>query len=182
MLIRSKKEVIVNDLKANIDKSHAVFLTNLIGVGSNDANNIRKAIREADGNVFITKNTLFEKAADGTKAESLFKSLRGTNAVAFAFSDAAAVAKCLYDAGKELKAVELKGGMLEDKQLTPEELKQLATLPSRDQMLATLLATFNAPISAFARVLNAIKDEKENGVEKKEDEAVSPAEELKTEE
>ena len=161
MLNRSDKEVIVNDLKANIDKAQAVFLTNLIGVASNDANEIRKSIREAGGKVCITKNTLFERAAQGTSVESLFKSLKGTNAVAFAFEDAAAVAKCLHDASKKQDIVELKGGMLEGQELSAAELKQLATLPSRDQMLATLLATFNAPISAFARVLNAIKEEKE---------------------
>ena len=56
--------------------------------------------------------------------------------------------------------VSLKAGLLEGKLLSSEELTTLANLPGKDQMLATLLATFNAPIGAFARVLNAIKEQK----------------------
>ncbi|OFZ56827.1 MAG: 50S ribosomal protein L10, partial [Bdellovibrionales bacterium RIFOXYB2_FULL_36_6] len=108
-----------------------------------------------------TRNTFFRRASEGTQVEKLLGDLKGTNAVAFAFKDPAAIAKCLNDAGKENEAVELKGGWLSGSNLSPAQLKQLATLPSRDQMLSTLLATFNAPISAFARVLNAIKEKKE---------------------
>ena len=65
--------------------------------------------------------------------------------------------------GKENELVELRGGLLDGKALTPAEVNAIADLPSRDEMLGTLLATFNAPISALARVLFAIKEEKENG-------------------
>lgn len=160
MLNRSDKKAIIDGVRADIDKAQAVFLTNLIGISSNEAVQLRKNIREAKGKVIITRNTLFERAASGTSCENLLKELRGPNAVAFAFEDAAAVAKCLHDAGKEMEAIELYGGILDGKQLTKEELKQLATLPSKDQMLATLLATFNAPISSFVRVLDAIREQK----------------------
>ena len=175
MLNRSDKEVIVNGIKANIDKAQAIFLTNLIGIKSNDAVAIRKNIRQADGSVCITRNTLFQRAAEGTYAEPLLKDLKGTNAVAFAYSDAAAVAKCLHDAGKDLKDVDLKGGFLDGKELDQSQLKQLATLPSKDQMLSTVLATFIAPVSAFARVLNSIKEQKEGDgeVEVKSEETAS---------
>ncbi|OFZ25386.1 MAG: 50S ribosomal protein L10 [Bdellovibrionales bacterium RIFOXYB1_FULL_37_110] len=161
MMNREDKVAIVDGLKADIDKSQAVFLTNLIGIKSNDAVKIRKGIREAGGKIVVTRNTFFRRASEGTQVEKLLGDLKGTNAVAFAFKDPAAIAKCLNDAGKENEAVELKGGWLSGSNLSPAQLKQLATLPSRDQMLSTLLATFNAPISAFARVLNAIKEKKE---------------------
>lgn len=163
MLSRSEKEAIVNGLKDDISNAKAVFLTNLIGVTSNESVKVRKDVRDAKGKVVITRNTLFERAAKGTDVEGLLKGLKGPTAVAFAFEDTAAVAKCLFEAGKELELVELKGGILDGKLLSPAELKALAQLPSRDQMLATLLATFNAPISALARVLNAIKESKEGG-------------------
>ena len=92
--------------------------------------------------------------------------LKGPHAVAFAYEDAAAVAKCLKKAGDEHEnVVELKAGLLDGKLLSKEELVQLANLPGKDQMLATLLATFNAPIGAFARVLEAIREQKESGAE-----------------
>lgn len=162
MLKRSQKEEVVKDLQDKIGKAQAVFLTNLVGLSSNDAAKVRKEIRDANGGVVVTRNTLFEIAAKGTPCEKLLAGLKGTNAVAFAFNEAPAVAKVLYEAGKEFKdLVDLKAGLLDGKALTAAQIVELAKLPSREQMLATLLATFNAPVSAFVRVLDAIKIQKE---------------------
>ena len=161
MMMRSQKEEVVKQLKEHFSNSKAVFLTNLIGISSNDGVKIRKDVRDAKGTVVVTRNTLFRRAAEGTHLEGMLKDLKGPNAVAFAFEDAPAVAKVLYDAGQEQELVDLKAGFLGDKELTKEEVVALAKLPSREQMLATLLATFNAPVSAFVRVLDAIKRQKE---------------------
>lgn len=159
---RTEKDAVVSSLREKIEKSQAVFLTNLVGIPSNDAVRIRKGVRTADGFMVITKNTLFARAAKGTYAETLLTGLKGTNAVAFAYSDAAAVAKVVNDASGEFEEiVTVKGGMLGNQTLTKAEVVALAKLPSRDQMLGTLLATFNAPVSAFARVMEAIRDQKE---------------------
>lgn len=165
MLSRSDKEAIVEGLKANIDKAQALFVTNLIGVASNDAVAIRKSVRDAKGAIAVTRNTLFERAAKGTYAEEMLSNLKGPTAVAFAFEDAAAVAKCLKEAGKNHEIVEFRGGLLEGKTLSVAEVKALADLPSRDEMLGTLLATFMAPASAFARVMNEIKLKAESGAD-----------------
>jgi large subunit ribosomal protein L10 len=101
MLNREDKEKIISNIKQDIEKSQAVFLTNLIGIPSNNACAIRKGVRDAGGKVVITKNSLFGRAGAGTKCEKLFSDLKGANAVAFAFNDAAAVAKVLKDAGSE---------------------------------------------------------------------------------
>lgn len=165
MLTRAEKDVIIDGLKKKITDANAIFLTNVIGLPSNDATALRKSIREAGGSLVVTRNTLFSKAAAGTDAEELLSGLKGTQAVAFAFEEAPAVAKALKECGKAFELVELRGGLLDGKALTPAEVNAIADLPSRDEMLGTLLATFNAPISAFARVLNAIKEQKEAGVE-----------------
>ncbi len=161
MLNRAEKEEIVKGLKADIEKSQAVFLTNLIGVTANDSVQVRRNVRNAKGKLVIARNTLFIRAAKGTSCEKLFDGLKGPSAVAFAFEDAAAVAKSLKDSSKENERITLRGGVLNGEFLDTSKVEQLANLPSRDQMLATLLATFNAPISAFARVLNEIKNKKE---------------------
>ena len=67
MLTRADKEAIVTKIKTQLDKSQAVFLANLIGVPSNDANTIRKKIRDAKGKVVIARNTLLARAAAGTE-------------------------------------------------------------------------------------------------------------------
>lgn len=162
MLNRSDKEAIVEGLKGNIEKAKAIFVTNLIGVKSNEAVAIRKSVRDAKGSMVVTRNSLFERAALGTPAEEVLKNLKGPSAVAFAYDDAAAVAKCLKEAGKTHELVTLKGGIFEGKKLTAKEVMALADLPSRDQMLGTLLATFLAPVSAFARVMNEIKAKAES--------------------
>lgn len=163
MLTRNDKEAIVAGLKENFDKARAVFLTNLIGVDANSAVEIRKNVRDAQGAVVVTRNTLFRLAAEGTYAEELCKDLKGTNAVAFAFEDAPGVAKALFEANKENELVTLGEGYLNQEPLTAQDVVALAKLPSRDQMLATLLATFNAPVSAFVRTMDAIKRQKEEG-------------------
>ncbi len=166
MLNRERKEVIISGLKTDIESAKGIFLTNLIGVASNDGVAIRKNVRDHDGKIIVTRNTLFEKAAVGTVAEKMLKDLKGPHAVAFAFDDAAAVAKCLKNASKEHDVVELKGGLLNGEELSLDQVKELADLPSRDEMLGTLLATFIAPVSAFARLMNSVKDEVEKqGVE-----------------
>ena len=94
--------------------------------------------------------------------------MKGPTAVAFAFDDAAAVAKALKESGKSLEEVSLKGGVLGDKVLSVQEVNELADLPSRDEMLGTLLATFMAPVSALARVLHSVGEKKgESGTEEK---------------
>lgn len=165
MITRDKKDAIIADLKEKIENSRAVFLTNLIGVGSNDANEIRKKIRDSKGSVVITRNTLLERASKGTDAEGLFTGLKGPNAAAFAFEDAPGVAKALYEAGKEIEVITLTKGLLGGKELDKGELEALAKLPSKDVMLATVLATMNAPIGSFVRLLDAIKRQKEEGGE-----------------
>ncbi len=164
MMTRAEKDAVVSSIKENIKKSQAIFLTNLVGIPSVDSVRIRKNVREAKGHMVITRNALFARAAQGTHAEALLKDLKGTSALAFAFEDAAAVAKIINDAAGEFEnIVTLKGGLLGTQNLSKAEVVALAKLPSRDQMLGTLLATFNAPVSAFARVLFAIQEQKQGG-------------------
>jgi large subunit ribosomal protein L10 len=165
MMKRAEKEAIIEGLKKDIGEARAIFLTNLIGVASNDAVAIRKGIRDAGGKVIVTRNTLFRMAGEGSAVEGLLKDLKGPHALAFAFDDAAAVAKCLKEAGEDHEVIEFKGGFLNGEELTKAQVIELASLPSRDEMLGTLLATFNAPISALARVLFAIQEQKESGAE-----------------
>lgn len=177
-MTRAEKDVVIKDLKEKIESANALFLTNMIGISANAAVDIRKKVRESKGTVVVTRNTLFGKASEGTYAEELLKDLKGSNAVAFAFEDAPGVAKAIYEAAKEFEQVSLKDGFLKQKPLPAAEVEALAKLPSREEMLGTLLATFNAPVSAFARLMNAMKDEVESqGVEKPGDLKVEAKEE-----
>ena len=170
MITRADKEAVIKDLKEKIENSRALFLTNVIGMEVNDAVALRKQIREANGTLVVTRNTLFGKAAEGTYAEEVLSGLKGTNAIAFAFEDAPGVAKALLETSKENEHVKLGKGYLNQELLDEGRVMALAKLPGRDEMLGTLLATFQAPVSSLARLINAIKDECETqGVEKAAD-------------
>lgn len=163
MLNRADKEALVDGLKKDIEGARGLFLTNLIGIPSNDSVQVRKEIREAQGKIVVTRNTLFRRAAAGTYAEKLLEELKGPHALAFAFEDAPGVAKALKKAGEEFEVIEFKGGFLNGEELSIADIKALADLPSREEMLGTLLATMNAPVSAFARLMNQLKDKVEAG-------------------
>jgi len=170
MITRQDKDIVIKGLREKIENSQAMFLTNVIGIEANQAVALRKKVREANGTLVVTRNTLFRKASEGTYAAELLKDLKGTNAIAFAFEDAPGVAKALYDTSKELELVTLGEGFLNQELLDAKRVVALAQLPSRDQMLGTLLATFQAPVSSLARLINAIKDECEaQGVSKAAD-------------
>lgn len=159
MMTRVEKTAIISNLKEKIEASKALFLTNLVGIEANDAVALRKNVRDAKGTIVVTKNSFFRKAAEGTYAEEMLSGLKGTNAVAFAFDEAPAVAKAIYEASKELEAVVVGEGYLGTEKLPTDQVMALAQLPSRSEMLGTLLATFQAPVATFARLMNAIKDE-----------------------
>lgn len=161
MMTKMQKDKIVAKVKSNIDKADAVFLTNLVGINANESVLLRKQVREAKGHISIAKNTLLARAAKGTFAEGKVSNLSGPSALAFSFEDPAAIAKILKDFSTTNEVVKLRAGYLGTKEITAAEILMLASLPSRDQMLGTLLATFMAPASAFARVLYAIKEQKE---------------------
>lgn len=161
MLNREQKDLIVNNIKDKIQKSQGIFLTNLIGLESNTAVALRKVIRESDGTIIVTKNTLFKRASVGTPAEKLLSNLKGPHAVAFAYTNPPAVAKAIHELSKDKECVSLEAGVLDGKDLGAKDVVALAQLPSREQMLATTLATFMAPISSFVRLLDAIRTKKE---------------------
>lgn len=177
-MTRAEKDAVISDLREKIESANALFLTNMIGIPANEAVKMRKQVRESKGSIVVTRNTLFGKASEGTYAEELLRDLKGSNAVAFAFEDAPGVAKAIYEAAKEMESVTVKDGYLKQQLLPAKEVEALAKLPSREEMLGTLLATFNAPVSAFARLMNSMKDELESqGVEKPADLKVEAKEE-----
>ena len=159
-MTKQKKEQVIQGLKADMQKAHALFYTDLIGIKSNEANTLRKTLWNNKGKVVVAKNSLLKKAVQGTYAEKTWSNLKGSSAMVFVFEDAAAVAKCFKDM-KDLPSVALRGGYLREKELDIQQIKTLANLPSRPQMLATLLASFMAPMSAFVRTMEAIKAKKE---------------------
>lgn len=111
-------------------------------------------MRGADAGLTVAKNTLARRAANATGQEALLGFLSGPTGLVWVDGDAAGAAKVLNDFAQRLEHLELKGGLLEGRELSAAELEHLATLPSRDQLFAQLAGGVAAPLRGLAGVMN----------------------------
>ncbi len=159
---RPEKVAVVDEVRAKFADSDGALLTEYRGLNVPAMAELRGALREAGGEYKIYKNTLVRLAAKdhGLEIDDL---LIGPTAIAFVGEkadgspgDAAAVAKALKDFAKRHQALVLKGGVLDNKLLSADDLKALAELPSRDAMLAQIAGAFQAPMAKLAGLLSAL--------------------------
>lgn len=153
---RKQKEQVVADLAQSLKGVQAVIVTDFKGIPMAQLNALRLKLREAGAEYQVAKNTLVKLAAKGTSLEQLGDMMIGNNALALTTGDPAALAKALTDFAKGNDKFVVKGGVLLEKVLNPAQIKALASLPSREVMLATVLGTLNAVPTGFVRVLAAV--------------------------
>lgn len=128
------------------------------GINVADDTALRKELREAGVEYTVTKNTMIELAIKGTELEGLSDCLAGTTALATSKDDYVAAARILCKFASTHKDFTVKSGFLDNEVISLEKIDSLAKLPSREVLLATVCNAFNAPISAFARAVQAIVD------------------------
>jgi len=155
-LNRDNKEQLVSELAAKLAKTKATFLADYRGLTVEQVNTLRTQLRGAGAEYRVVKNTLLRLASRGTSSECLDPMLEGPTAIAIAPGDPVAVAKVLADFAKANAKFELKGGALDGKALSVNDVKALSDLPSREVLLARLLGSLNAPATNFVGVLAAV--------------------------
>ena len=128
------------------------------GINVADDTALRKELREAGVEYTVTKNTMIELAIKGTELEGLSDCLAGTTALATSKDDYVAAARILAKFANTHKDFTIKSGFLDNEVISLDKIDSLAKLPSREVLLATVCNAFNAPISAFARAVQAIVD------------------------
>lgn len=153
---RNKKEQVVAQLSQCFQENQAVFVADFKGIGMEDLGGLRLKVREAGGEFQVAKNTLVKLAAKDTPMAGLDHLMVGNNALASTGGDPAALAKALTDFAKTNDKFIIKAGVLGDKVVDAAQIKALASLPSREVMLGTLLGTMNAVPTNFVRVLAAV--------------------------
>ena len=116
---------------------------------------LRKAIRESGGKYRVVKNKLAAISGQGTQVEGALKGLRGVNSVAFTSGDPVALAKGFAKWAGENAEFQFKLGIMDGQLLSVQEIKSLATMPGKDEILAKLLFLINAPAQRLATVINA---------------------------
>ena len=150
-----EKQLIVEEIKQRLDKSMLVIFTDYRGLKVDEITELRDKLRIPGVEVKVLKNTMLRFALEKTGCQEMADLISGPNAAIFSQEDPVTPAKILFDFAKTHKNLEVKMGLLEGQVISPEKVKNLGDLPSREVLVATVLGTMQAPITSFVRVLNA---------------------------
>ena len=172
MLNLSQKQELVERLSKQLGEAEITIVVENKGLAVGQVTELRAKLREAGVRMEVVKNTLTRRASKGTDAEVLVDMLTGPNAIVTSQDDPVAPAKILVDFSKDNDKLEIKGAALAGQLLDIEAVKQLAKMPSKEELLAKLVYTLNAvPTNlvnvlsgvprSFVNVLNAVKDQKD---------------------
>jgi large subunit ribosomal protein L10 len=153
---RPEKAAIVKEITAKLEGARAVFVSEYRGLSVGQLAALRTPLREAGAEHKVYKNTLARLAATAAGLEGLNQHLTGPTALTFAAEDSVAAAKALVDMAKLNPLLVIRGGMLGDSPMTADDVKALASLPSRDELLARLAGAFQAPLVKTAGLLQAL--------------------------
>lgn len=155
MAVTAAKQAIVAELKEKLTSAKGAVFTSYRGLTVAQDTKLRKALREAGVEYRVVKNTFTRIAANEAGIEGLDEYLEGTTALAVSTEDPVAPAKAISDFIKEnkLEALEIKVGLLDGKVISLEEVKALADLPSREVLIAQVMAGMQSPITGFVNVL-----------------------------
>jgi large subunit ribosomal protein L10 len=152
------KKAKVLEIKEKMGKAQGMVFAKYQGLTVEEDTELRKKLREAGIEYKVYKNTMTTLAARELGLEGIVSHLEGPVSVAFGYEDATAPARILNDFAKTHKKLELKAGIVEGNVYDAEGVAKLATIPSREVLIAQLLGSFKAPLSNLAYLLNAIAE------------------------
>ena len=153
---RDDKKKEIDSLKETLARSKGLIVSGFNGMTVGQDYELRKQVRQAGGKYRVVKNTLAEIAAEGTSAENALKGLQGSTAISFTEGDPVALAKALTTYAKNNPAFTFKAGVVEGRVVAINEISQLATLPSKDDLISKLLFLLNAPAQRLVTVMGAV--------------------------
>ena len=158
-LNKSEKQTVVADVAAQVARSQTLALAEYRGLTVEHLNVLRKQARDKGVYLHVLKNTLARRAVAGTPFEVASESMVGPLIYGFS-EDAVAAAKVIADFAKGNDKLVIKGGAYAGKALNADGVKSLASIPSKEVLLAQLLGLMQSPISRIARVLAAIAEKR----------------------
>jgi large subunit ribosomal protein L10 len=154
-LSKAKKAEQINKLAHELEGSTSAIVGSFAKLTVAQDFELRKVVRNAGGRYRVLKNKLAARASKGTKVEQALQGLKGVSSVAYTSGDPVALAKALSTWIQENAEYTFKLGIVDGKVITVEEVKQLATMPSKEEIFAKLLFLINAPAQRLVTVLNA---------------------------
>jgi large subunit ribosomal protein L10 len=153
---KDDKKKDIEALRKDLEQSKNLFVTGYQKLRVDQDFELRKAVRGAGGKYRVIKNNLAEKASEGTAAEGVLKGLRGMTSLAYTSNDPVALAKALTAYAKNNPSFTFKAGLVEGRVIDIRAINDLATLPSREEVLARLLFMINAPAQRLVTAMNAV--------------------------
>jgi large subunit ribosomal protein L10 len=150
-----QKQAVVAEISAELAKAQAIVLAEYRSLQVGEMTDLRKKARTSGVYLRVLKNTLARRAVADTPFAGLSEKMIGPLAYGIS-SDPVAVAKLLHEFAKGNDKLVIKGGAMPNMVMSSKEVGDLAKMPSRDELLATLMATMNAPVTKFVRTLNEV--------------------------
>lgn len=155
---RKEKEQLVTDLGEKVKGFKAAVLTNYRGLNVEQINHLRQRLREEKISYHVVKNTLMKLASKGTDLEKLNTFFEGPTAIAISYGDPVLLAKVLSEFIKTIPSLEIKVGLIQGKVASSEEVKALATMPSREVLFSQILGGIQGSAIQLGAVLyNALQ-------------------------
>ncbi len=172
MLNLSQKKDLVARLATQLSEAQITILIDYKGLDVQTITRLRSELRQAGSGMEVVKNTLLNLASENTDAALLADFYKGPTAVVMSATDPVAPSKILVDFAKDNEKLEIKAAAFSGKCLEPEEIKALAKMPSKEELLGKLVYTLNAVPTSFVNVLagvprglvnvlNGLKDQKD---------------------
>lgn len=158
-----QKKPVIDEISELLKDAKSAVAVDYLGLTVEQDTQLRKQLREANVTYKVYKNTMLHIAAKGTQFESMLDMFKGPTAIAVSKDDSTAPARVLYNFAKTAEAMSIKGGIVEGTLYDENTIKEIATIPSREELLGRLFGSMQSPITNFARVLKQIAEKAPEG-------------------
>ncbi|MFY9691408.1 MAG: 50S ribosomal protein L10 [Candidatus Acidiferrales bacterium] len=153
---KAEKKEKAEQLRSQLANVSTVILSTFQGITVEQDTQLRRAVEAAGGHYEVVKNTVAERAAEGTPTEGLLKGLKGTNSIAYTATDPVSLAKILTKVAKDVPAFQFRAGWVEGRVISIQEIGQLAQLPSKEELISKIMFLLNAPAQRIATAMAAL--------------------------
>ena len=154
---RSDKEAIVAEVAEKVSRATAMYFADFTGLTVEEATELRREFRKAGVEYTVVKNTLAKKALERvTGYDRVFEKLTGPTGIAFSYDDAVAPAKIIKKFSEKSGKLKLKVAVLEKQVFDGSQLDQLSKLPTRAELMASVVGSLQAPISGVVNAIGAV--------------------------
>lgn len=163
----AEKAKFVESLAEELKAAKSIVVINYLGLTVDEVTNLRAELREGNAKMKVVKNTFLRRAAEQVGLEDLVPVFVGPSAILYTDDDdnVTVPAHVAAKYAKDFDVVEIKGGALEGKVATKEQIEELATIPGREGLLSMLLSVLQAPVRNFAYVVKAVAESKDESAE-----------------